>query len=177
LVRAYRQTALSTAPSMTTPAVTYFQSATSSFRASATIVVFLRRPPLRLTRSSNHRVSAERGWWRTHSHASWDQCCAQSWIGRPWRPLARDRQIHSARVLAPGPRTPRPVVDYRSVGRAPPPKDAGELGPDALDVEQHHRRRDGVFRDEQRIPLGLHSLYLLDQQFDPVELAATWAFR
>ena len=30
-----------TAPSMTTPAVTYFQSATSSFRASATIVVFL----------------------------------------------------------------------------------------------------------------------------------------
>src|SRR5712692_9835996 len=41
---------------MTTPAVTYFQSATSSFRASATIVVFLRWPPLRLTRSSNHRA-------------------------------------------------------------------------------------------------------------------------
>src|ERR1700674_21258 len=34
-----RQAAVIAAPSMTTPAVTYFQSATSSFRASATIVV------------------------------------------------------------------------------------------------------------------------------------------
>ena len=50
-VSVYRQAAFITAPSMTTPAVTYFQSATSSFRASATIVVFRRRPPLRLTRS------------------------------------------------------------------------------------------------------------------------------
>ena len=32
-------------------------SATSSFRASATIVVFLQRLPLRLTRSSNHRAN------------------------------------------------------------------------------------------------------------------------
>ena len=60
-VSVYRQVRFITAPSMTTPAVTYFQSATSSFRASATIVVFLRRPPLRLTRSSNHRVSADCG--------------------------------------------------------------------------------------------------------------------
>ena len=50
-----------TAPSMTTPAVTYFHSATSSLRASATMVVFLRRPPLRLTRSLNHRASADCG--------------------------------------------------------------------------------------------------------------------
>ena len=48
---AYRHAVFITAPSMTTPAVTYFQSATSSFRASATIVVLRRRPPLRLTRS------------------------------------------------------------------------------------------------------------------------------
>ena len=34
-VSVYRQAAFITAPSMTTPAVTYFQSATSSFRASA----------------------------------------------------------------------------------------------------------------------------------------------
>ena len=40
-----------TAPSMTMPAVTYFHSATRSLRASATMVAFLRRPPLRLTRS------------------------------------------------------------------------------------------------------------------------------
>lgn len=39
-----RQTAFVTAPSMTTPAVTYFHSATSNFLARATMVVFLRRP-------------------------------------------------------------------------------------------------------------------------------------
>jgi len=55
------QVAFITAPSMTTPAVTYFQKATSSFRASATIVVLRIRPPLRLTRSWNHCVSAECG--------------------------------------------------------------------------------------------------------------------
>src|SRR3954465_2765447 len=58
---AYRHAVFITAPSMTTPAVTYFQSATSSFRASATIVVLRRRPPLRFTRSWNQRVSAECG--------------------------------------------------------------------------------------------------------------------
>jgi hypothetical protein len=59
--RGYRQAGLIMAPSITTPALTYFQSATSSFRASATIVVLRRRPPLRLIRSWNQRVSAERG--------------------------------------------------------------------------------------------------------------------
>jgi hypothetical protein len=53
------------------PAVTYFHSATSSFRASATMVVFLRRPPLWLTRSLNHRASADCGWCGSHSQASW----------------------------------------------------------------------------------------------------------
>jgi hypothetical protein len=51
--------------------LTYFHSATSSFRASATMVVFLRRPPLWLTRSLNHRASADCGWCRSHSQASW----------------------------------------------------------------------------------------------------------
>src|SRR5882757_5472258 len=55
------QAAFITAPSMTTPEVTYFHKATSSFRARAVIVVFLWRPPLRLTRSSNHLVSADCG--------------------------------------------------------------------------------------------------------------------
>ena len=59
--RAYRQAGLIMAPSITTPALTYFQSATSSFRASATIVVLRRRPPLRSFRSWNQRVSVERG--------------------------------------------------------------------------------------------------------------------
>src|SRR4029077_2367452 len=58
---AYRQAALIIAASIRTPALTYFQSATSSFRANATIVVLRRRPPLRSIRSLNQRVSAERG--------------------------------------------------------------------------------------------------------------------
>jgi len=49
------------APSMTTPEFTYFHNATSSLRANATMMVFRRRPPLRLTRSWNQRVSAECG--------------------------------------------------------------------------------------------------------------------
>lgn len=46
-----------TAALVTTPALTCLHSATSSLRASATIVVFLRRPPFCLTRFSNHKVS------------------------------------------------------------------------------------------------------------------------
>jgi hypothetical protein len=38
-----------------------FPQRTSSLRASATMVVFLRRPPLRLTHSLNHRASADCG--------------------------------------------------------------------------------------------------------------------
>jgi len=64
------QAGLIIAPSITTPALTNFQSATSSFRASATIVVLRRRPPLRSIRSLNQRVSAETGWWRIQSQAS-----------------------------------------------------------------------------------------------------------
>lgn len=62
--------ALATAPSIKTPAFTYFQSATSSLRASATIVDFFWRPPFWDTRALNQAVSAEPGWWRTQSHAT-----------------------------------------------------------------------------------------------------------
>src|SRR5215207_7132247 len=55
------QAGLRTAPSIRTPAVAYFQSATSSLRARATIIVVPRRPPVRLIRSWNHTVSADRG--------------------------------------------------------------------------------------------------------------------
>ena len=56
------QAAFITAPSITTPEVAYFHSAIRSLRASATIVGFLRRPPLCCTRSWNQRASAEPGW-------------------------------------------------------------------------------------------------------------------
>jgi hypothetical protein len=48
-----RQVDIIIAASIVTPAVTSFQSATSSLRAGATMVAFLRRPPRRLTRSSS----------------------------------------------------------------------------------------------------------------------------
>ena len=53
------QTAFMTAPSITTPAVTYFHNATSSFRAKAMIVA-LRRLSV-LVRSRNHLLSADSG--------------------------------------------------------------------------------------------------------------------
>jgi hypothetical protein len=48
------------APSMTTPAVAYFQNATRSFRAKAVIIV-LRMRPFMPTRWWNQRLSAESG--------------------------------------------------------------------------------------------------------------------
>lgn len=50
-----------TAPSMTTPAVTYFQNATRSLRASATISTFFMRPLFCCSRALNQRLSAEVG--------------------------------------------------------------------------------------------------------------------
>jgi hypothetical protein len=55
------QAFLSTAPSITTPALTYFHKAMSSLRASATMVCFFKRPSFCFTRSLNHKVSAEPG--------------------------------------------------------------------------------------------------------------------
>jgi len=49
-VKALFQAAAVSAPSRTTPAVTYFQKAISSFRAKATISTFRTRPPLSCTR-------------------------------------------------------------------------------------------------------------------------------
>ena len=59
--RQLAQACLRTAPSIRTPAVAYFQSATSSLRARATIIVLPRRPPLRLIRSRYHTASADCG--------------------------------------------------------------------------------------------------------------------
>ena len=66
----YQRAVRIVAPSITTPAVAYFQSATRSLRASAVIIVLRNRPPLRSTRPWNQRLSAESGWCRSHSHAS-----------------------------------------------------------------------------------------------------------
>src|SRR5665811_32037 len=52
------------------------------------------------------------------------------------------------------------------------PEDGGELRPDALDVEQHRRRRCDSLRGKQHVPLGLYRLDLLEQQFQPIEFTA-----
>ena len=49
------------APSISTPAVAYFQSATSSLRARATIIVLPRRPPVRLNRARIKRTGGRLG--------------------------------------------------------------------------------------------------------------------
>ena len=47
-----------------------------------------------------------------------------------------------------------------------------------MDTQQHRRRgrRFGLFCVEQRIPLGLHSLDLLEQQFEPIEFSTNLGF-
>ncbi len=49
------------APSITTPDFTYFQSATSKLRASATIIGVFKRPAFRAMRSLNHNVNVDFG--------------------------------------------------------------------------------------------------------------------
>src|ERR1700752_3250404 len=55
---------------MMTPAVVSRHNAMRSLRARATMVVLRIRPPRRRTRSWNHRLSAEVGWFCSHSQAS-----------------------------------------------------------------------------------------------------------
>src|SRR6202049_2704810 len=55
---------------MTTPALLSRHGARRSLRAGATMVVLRIRPPRRRTRSWNHRLSAEVGWFCSHSQAS-----------------------------------------------------------------------------------------------------------
>jgi hypothetical protein len=58
------------------------------------------------------------------------------------------------------------------------PEDRSELRPNATDTQQHRRRSRhfGLFCVEQRVPLGLHSLDLLEQQFEPIEFSTNLGF-
>src|SRR5690606_17818985 len=71
LVCVYCQAVFNTAPSMTTPACTYFHRATNNLRASATLALFLARPPLACTRAVNHWLNADCGRWHNHTQDSW----------------------------------------------------------------------------------------------------------
>src|SRR5712672_501294 len=65
---------------MTTPAFTYFQSATSSFRASATIVVLRRRRPLRFDSFVKPKGERRVRLIAQPQPGELDQCCSQSRI-------------------------------------------------------------------------------------------------
>jgi len=57
------------------------------------------------------------------------------------------------------------------------PEDRSELRPNAMDTQQHRRRgRHFCFCVEQRVPLGLCSLDLLEQQFEPIEFSTNLGF-
>ena len=58
------------------------------------------------------------------------------------------------------------------------PEDRSELWPNAMDTQQHRRRgrHFGLFCVEQRVSLGLHSLDLLEKQFEPIEFSANLGF-
>ena len=97
---------------------------------------------------------------------------------RLWTRPAPDQLLHSATVSVPGPHKRRPGVGCRSVGRALPTKYGGEFWPDASYVEQHRlmssniaagARHSGFCRGQQRVPLALHGLDLLENQFEPIE--------
>ena len=143
---------------MTMPAVAYFQSATSSFLASATIVVFLRRPPLCRTRSWNQRLSAEAPLVPQPQPRQFDHHGPQPRVAR----------LRHALFMVDGATLPRRGCQARIGGQLAPvvevpeeplrPKGARDPGADALEPQQHLNppsRVSGALRREQGIPLRL----------------------
>src|SRR5438045_4822313 len=126
---------------MTTPAVVYRHRAMSSLRARATTVVLRIRPPRRRTRSWNHRLSAEAGWFCSHSQASSTNCCPQPRVARFGHTLLvinRAALPWSRRQTGVGGHLPA-VVELAE--QALRPEDGGGLGANALQLQQHGRRR------------------------------------
>jgi hypothetical protein len=81
-----RQVDFITAPSITTPATAYFHRAMRSLRASATIVGFLRRPPLRWTRSWNQRARSLAGdVTRAKTPRPWSFAAGHCRLFQEWR--------------------------------------------------------------------------------------------
>src|SRR5580658_5824835 len=167
-----------TAPSMARPVVTYFHSATSNLRAKATISAFLTRPPLALRRSSNHSVKAGSGLMAPPQPSQFDEGCAQAGIAglggalflldasaAPWR----GREPGIGCELTPIAEGPEQSLE---------PQPGRELGPHALECEQHPRHgRLTAWLGQQRVAFGLDRLDLGEQQLETVELAADQALQ
>ena len=100
-----------------------------------------------------------------------DQCCSQPRIagfGHPLLPIncsALPRCRRQARISG-------DLASVVEVSEEPlRPKDGGEFWPDALYVKQHRcgRRHGGYCHGQQRVPLALHGLDLLEKQLEPIE--------
>ena len=165
------QAAFMTAPSGTTPALAYRHNATRSLRARATISVFLTRPPAALTRSSNHRVRAERGLMQTPKPGQLDERGSQPRVAGLGRLPVRDRSIRSARAW----REPGVGGDLTSVVEATEqsfqPEHGGELGADAPQLRQHRRPGRLFALGEHGVARRLDRLDLSQQQLQSIELA------
>jgi hypothetical protein len=68
--------------------------ATRSLRARATIIVLRSHPPRRWTRSWNHRLSAEVGWFCSHNQASSTMVVLSR--GIPALALGKERPFHTS---------------------------------------------------------------------------------
>ena len=137
ILKARVQAVFITAPSITWPVVTYFHSATSSLRASVTISAFLTRPPLALTRSSNHSVKAEFGLMAPPQPGQFDEGCSQARIaGLGCALFSLDASAAPWRRREPG-----VSGDLTPIGEGPKqpfqPQHGRELGADAFEREQH----------------------------------------
>src|SRR6266567_2896176 len=158
---------------MTTPAVVYRHRAMRSLRARATMVVLRIRPPRRRTRSWNHRLSAEVGWFFSHSQASSTIVVRSPRVARLGDALLMvDRAALPWRRRQTGVGGHLPAV-VELAEQAHRPEDGGGLGADTFQLQQHGRRRGRRIsrRLEQGAPFSLYDLQLLQHDLEPIQLA------
>src|SRR5271157_1371890 len=104
--------------------------------------------------------------------------CSESWVARLRDALlAIDRPALPRRWGEAGISGDLSAVVEVS-GESFTPEDRSELRPNAMDIQQHRRRgrHFGLFCAEQRIPLVLYSLDLLEKQFEPIEFSTNLGF-
>src|SRR4051812_30075607 len=158
---------------MTTPAVVYRHRATRSLRAKATMIVLRIRPPRRSTRLWNHRLSAEVGWFCSHSQASSTIVVRSRGLPRFGHTLLvidRAALPWSWRQTGVGGHLPAVVEPAEQALR---PQDGGDFGADTLQLHQHGRWRGHLLagRLEQGVAFRRNALQLRQYDLEPIQLA------